>query len=149
AAGSFLGPTSTRAVPAIAMVTPANRPYLARAILCYRSLTSSKGGGTVSQPQARRRLNVDLVEGIVLVTFTAPRIVQEEDIQATFEQLQRLTDEKPGREYVLDFRKVQFLSSSVLGRLILLQKQVASTKGRLVLCSIAREIFEVFKITKL
>jgi anti-anti-sigma factor len=103
----------------------------------------------VPQPQSRRRLNVDLVEGILVVSFTAPRIVQEEDIQATFEQLQQLTDEKPGREYVLDFRKVQFLSSSALGRLILLQKKVASAKGRLVLCAIAREIFEVFKITKL
>jgi anti-sigma B factor antagonist len=103
----------------------------------------------VSQPQSRRRLNVDLVEGIIVVTFTTPRIVQEEDIQDIFEQLQRLVDEKPGREYVLDFRKVQFLSSSVLGRLILLQKKAASTKGRLVLCAIAKEIFEVFKITKL
>ncbi len=101
------------------------------------------------QPPTRRRLNVDFVEGIIVVSFNAPRIVQEEDIQATFEQLQQLTDEKPGREYVLDFRKVQFLSSSVLGRLILLQKKVASTKGRLVLCAIAKEIFEVFKITKL
>ncbi len=103
----------------------------------------------MSQPQSRRRMNVDLVEGILLVCFTTPRIVQEEDIQATFEQLQRLVDEKPGREYVLDFRKVQFLSSSVLGRLILLQKAVASAKGRVVLCGIAKEIFEVFKITKL
>jgi anti-sigma B factor antagonist len=103
----------------------------------------------VPQPQARRRFNVDLVEGILLVCFTTPRIVQEEDIQATFEQLQALVDEKPGREYVLDFRKVQFLSSSVLGRLILLQKSVAATKGRVILCGIAKEIFEVFRITKL
>ena len=103
----------------------------------------------MSQPQSRRRFTVDLVEGIIVVGFTAPRIVQEEDIQATFEQLQRLVDEKPGREYVLDFRKVQFLSSSVLGRLILLQKGVAATKGRLILCGVAKEIFEVFKITKL
>jgi anti-sigma B factor antagonist len=94
-------------------------------------------------------MNVDLVEGIIVVTFTTPRIVQEDDIQDIFEQLQRLVDEKPGREYVLDFRKVQFLSSSVLGRLILLQKKAAAAKGRLVLCAIAKEIFEVFKITKL
>ena len=88
-------------------------------------------------------------KSLIVVSFTTARIVQEEDIQATFEQLQRLVDEKPGREYVLDFRKVQFLSSSVLGRLILLQKKSAAAKGRLVLCAIAKEIFEVFKITKL
>jgi anti-sigma B factor antagonist len=104
---------------------------------------------TVPEPQARRRFNIDLVEGILVVTFTTPRIVQEEDIQATFEQLQALVDEKAGRELILDFRKVQFLSSSVLGRLVLLQKKVAATKGRMILCAIAKEIFEVFKITKL
>jgi anti-sigma B factor antagonist len=118
-------------------------------MLDYSSPLSSKGGGTVPEPQARRRFNIDLVEGIILVTFTTPRIVQEEDIQATFEQLQAVADEKPGREYVLDFRKVQFLSSSVLGRLVLLHKRVASAKGRLLLCGIAKEIMEVFKITKL
>jgi anti-sigma B factor antagonist len=104
---------------------------------------------TAPQPQSRRLLDIDTVEGIILVCFRAPRIVQEEDIQATFEQLQRLVDEKPGREFVLDFRKVQFLSSSVLGRLVLLHKKVAPAKGLLLLCGIAKEIFEVFKITKL
>lgn len=103
----------------------------------------------MSQAQARRRLDVETVEGILVVRFTAPRIVQEEEIQSAFEQLQQLLDEKGGREVVLDFRKVQFLSSSALGRLILLQKKLASAKGRLVLCGIAKEIFEVFKITKL
>jgi anti-sigma B factor antagonist len=103
----------------------------------------------VPQPQSRRRFDVDLVEGILLVCFTAPRIVQEEDIQATFEQLQAAADEKPGREFVLDFRKVQFLSSSVLGRLVVLQKNVVAGGGRVVLCGIAKEILEVFRITKL
>jgi anti-sigma B factor antagonist len=109
----------------------------------------SKGECPVPQPPSRRRLDVDLVEGILVVTFTTPRIVQEEDIQATFDQLLNLLVEKPGREYVLDFRKVQFLSSSVLGRLVLLQKNVAAAGGHLLLCGIAKEILEVFKITKL
>ena len=50
---------------------------------------------------------------------------------------------------MLDFRKVQVLSSAVLGRLILLQKHAASTGGRTILCGIAKEVFEVFTIAKL
>jgi anti-sigma B factor antagonist len=109
----------------------------------------SKGEGPVPQPQPRRRLDVETVEGIILARFTASRIVEEEDIQATFEQLQRILEERGAQEFVLDFRKVQFLSSAVLGRLILLQKKVGSAKGRMILCAIDPQILEVFKITKL
>jgi anti-sigma B factor antagonist len=103
----------------------------------------------MSQPQPRRRLEVKTVEGVTVVRFAAPRIVQEEDIQATFEQLQGVLDEKRVRDLVLDFRKVQFLSSAVLGRLILAHKKLQSAGGRVVLCGVASEILEVFKITKL
>jgi anti-sigma B factor antagonist len=113
------------------------------------NLMLSKGEGPVTQPKARRHLDVENVEGVLLICFTTPRVVQEEDIQAIFEQLQGLLDNKTGQELVLDFRKVQFLSSAVLGQLILLQKRAVSTGGRMVLCGIAKEIFEVFKITKL
>jgi anti-sigma B factor antagonist len=103
----------------------------------------------MSEPKPRRRLAVENVEGVTLVRFTAPRIVQEEDIQATFDQLERLLEEKRGRDFVLDFGKVQFLSSAVLGRLILAHKKLSTGGGRMIMCGIAREIFEVFKITKL
>ncbi len=50
---------------------------------------------------------------------------------------------------VFNFRKVDFLSGEVLGRLVRLHKELQSTSGRLVLCRISPAIMEVFKLTRL
>jgi anti-anti-sigma factor len=103
----------------------------------------------MSEQQPRRPLKVKTVGDVTLVQFADSRILQEEDIQATFDLLGRILDQRGVRELVLDFRRVKFLSSAVLGRLMLTHKKLRSAGGRVILCGIAEDIFEVFKITKL
>ncbi len=50
---------------------------------------------------------------------------------------------------VINFSKIKFLSSAVLGKLISLNKKIASKKGRLAFCNINPDIMQVFKITRL
>ena len=58
--------------------------------------------------------------------------------------------ENDGRKnLVLNFESVEFLSSAALGKLITLDRKVKAAKGRLKMCNIRPEIFEVFQITKL
>jgi anti-sigma B factor antagonist len=101
------------------------------------------------EPPPARRFKIKTVEDVTLAFFVARRLVDEEDIEATFGQLQRLADGSEAGKVVLNFRKVEFLSSAVLGRLIKLHKELQSTGGRLILCRIAPAILEVFRITKL
>jgi anti-sigma B factor antagonist len=103
----------------------------------------------MSEPQPARRFKVQTVEDVTVAFFLGRRIVDEEDIEATFGQLQRLADNSEAGKVVLNFRKVEFLSSAVLGRLVKLHKTLQSTGGRLILCRIAPMIFEVFKLTRL
>ena len=49
----------------------------------------------------------------------------------------------------LDFDNVEYLSSAALGKLITMDKKVKAAKGKLRLCSIRPDIYEVFAITKL
>ncbi len=44
---------------------------------------------------------------------------------------------------------MEYLSSAALGKLITMEKKVKATKGKLRLCCIRPEIYEVFAITKL
>ena len=53
------------------------------------------------------------------------------------------------RQLLLDFGKVQFLSSIVLGKLITLSKKAKATGGRLIFCNVRPEMAELFEITKL
>ena len=58
-------------------------------------------------------------------------------------------DATKGIQLCLNFGNVQYLSSTVLGKLITLNTRVNEDNGKLVLCAIRPQILEVFKITKL
>jgi len=101
-----------------------------------------------SQPR-KRRLDVEDHGDIAVVTFIDNKIIDEQNINAIGEDLVRLVDELGRRKILLNFSKVEFLSSAALGKLIALNRKLQGVKGSLVLCGISKEISEVFKITRL
>jgi anti-sigma B factor antagonist len=101
-----------------------------------------------SQPR-RRRLEVEDLGDVTVVKFTDKKILDEQNIQIIGEQLFSLVDELGRRRLVLNFGNVEYLSSAALGKLITMNKKVQTAGGRLALCSIAPQIYEVFEITGL
>ena len=84
-----------------------------------------------------------------LVEFADRKILEELAIQEIGDELQRLVDTKPGIKLLLNFNNVDHLSSAALGMLITLNKKVKDQDGTLRLSDINKQIFEVFKITRL
>jgi anti-sigma B factor antagonist len=101
-----------------------------------------------SQPR-RRRLEVEDIGDITVVNFTDRKILDEQNIQLIGEQLFSLVDESGRKKILLNFGNVEYLSSAALGKLITLNKKLQSVGGRLILCNIDPQIYEVFEITKL
>jgi anti-sigma B factor antagonist len=101
-----------------------------------------------TQPR-RRRLEVEDIGDVTIVTFTDKKILDEQNIQIIGEQLFSLVDELGRRKLLLNFRNVEYLSSAALGKLITLNKKVNAAGGKLVLCNIDPQIYEVFEITGL
>ena len=101
-----------------------------------------------TQPR-RRRLEVEDIGDVTVVNFTDRKILDEQNIQAIGEQLFQLVDELGRRKVLLNFGNVEYLSSAALGKLITLNKKLANVGGRLILCNIDPQIYEVFEITKL
>ena len=101
-----------------------------------------------SQPR-RRRLEVEDLGDVTVVSFTDRKILDEQNIQIIGEQLFGLVDESGRKKLLLNFGNVEYMSSAALGKLITLNKKVQSAGGRLVLCNIDPQIREVFEITKL
>src|SRR2546429_6839331 len=97
----------------------------------------------------RRRLEVEDIGDVTVVNFVDKKILDEGNIQIIGEQLFSLVDDLGRRKILLNFQNVEFLSSAALGKLITLNRKLQSVEGRLVMCSIAKEIREVFEITKL
>jgi anti-sigma B factor antagonist len=101
-----------------------------------------------SQPR-RRRLEVEHIGDVTVVNFVDRKILDEQNIQVIGEQLFSLVDEEGYRKILLNFGNVEYLSSAALGKLITLNKKLQQAGGRLVLCNIDPQIYEVFEITKL
>jgi anti-sigma B factor antagonist len=96
-----------------------------------------------------RRLDIEEIGDITIAKFIDKKILDENNIQVIGNQLFGLVDEEGRTKIVLDFSNVEYLSSAALGKLITMEKKVKAAKGKLRLCCIRPEIYEVFAITKL
>lgn len=108
-----------------------------------------RGGGDMSAQPRRRRLEVEDIGDVTVVNFTDKKILDEQNIQVIGEQLFSLVDDLGRRKILLNFSNVEYLSSAALGKFITLNKKVNASGGRLILCNIDPQIYEVFEITKL
>ena len=102
-----------------------------------------------SQPPRSKRLIVEAVGDVTVVGFVDKRILDEQNIQIIADQLFGLVDDHQCRKLLLNFENVEYMSSAALGKLITLHKKLTGVKGKLALCGISPQIFEVFAITKL
>jgi anti-sigma B factor antagonist len=99
--------------------------------------------------QPSSHLKIRQSDGIAIVEFADRKILEELSIHEIGEELSQLVAAKPGIRLLLNFKNVDHLSSAALGMLITLNKKVQEQSGLLKLSDINRQIFEVFKITRL
>ena len=65
-------------------------------------------------------------------------------------ELYRLVDDEDRRKLILDFEKVQYLSSQAIGIILTLNKKLAALKySKMVLCGVGPRLMELLKITRL
>ncbi len=97
----------------------------------------------------QRRLDIDEVGDVTVARFIDKKILDENNIQIIGTQLFGLVEEDGRKKIVLDFTNVEYLSSAALGKLITMDKKVKASGGKLRLCNIRKDIYEVFAITRL
>ena len=97
----------------------------------------------------QRRLDIEEVNDVTVAKFVDKKILDEGNIQIIGNQLFGMVDTDGRKKIVLDFVNVEYLSSAALGKLITLDKKVKAAKGKLRLCNIRPDIYEVFAITRL
>lgn len=99
--------------------------------------------------QPSSHLKIKRTDDVLTVEFVDRKILEELSIQEIGDELNRLAETEPGMKILLNFKNVDHLSSAALGMLITLNKKVKERGGTLKLSDINRQIFEVFKITRL
>ena len=94
-------------------------------------------------------LLIEPVYGDVVITFKGSRLVEEDQLRKIEADILQLGESQPGTNMTLDFKKVQFMSSTALGFLVKLQKTITLGRGSLKLRNMSKQIYEVFRITNL
>lgn len=85
--------------------------------------------------------------GLAVVEFVNSELMfTTETAKEVGDELSRVITEFGHTKIVLDFRKVQYLSSTMLARLVKLQQQVQQVKGQLKICGLGPVLKDSFRI---
>ncbi len=88
-------------------------------------------------------------EGVLVVSFTDAKILDEAKIAQIGKELMELVAMADQGKMVVDFSGVSFMSSAMIGKLVLLHKRCKSAEIKMKVCQISDNVMEVFKITRL
>jgi anti-sigma B factor antagonist len=96
------------------------------------------------------RIQVSEVEGVKVIRFHDHQLFDERTVREAADQIAAAlpNDGSPIR-VVIDFSDVTLISSTFLSKLILLQRRVDGTRGRLRLCEMSPMIQQVFRTSNL
>jgi anti-sigma B factor antagonist len=95
-----------------------------------------------------QRFALDIFESVAVVAFVDNKITTEEDVRDVIDELSKLVDEG-NTQILLNFSDVHYMSGSMMGKLISLKRRISNLKGKLKLCCIRPDVFEVFSISRL
>jgi anti-sigma B factor antagonist len=99
---------------------------------------------------ALSRIQVQDADGVTVIRFNDTQLFDERTVREAAEQisLSLPSDGTPIR-LVLDFSDVSLLSSSALSKLILIQRRVDMSRGKLRLCELSPVLQQVFRTSNL
>jgi len=93
---------------------------------------------------------VQPIEKFTVIEFKTTSLMDPQILEEIGKELYRLVDEEDKRRLVLDFEKVQYLSSQAIGIVLTLNKKLTALKNsKFVLCGVGPKLLELLKITRL
>ena len=96
------------------------------------------------------RIQVSGAEGVQVIRFTDRQLFDERTVREVADQiLAALPNDGSPIRLILDFTDVNLVSSTLLSKLILLQRRVAGSGGKLRLCELSPVIQQVFRTSNL
>jgi anti-sigma B factor antagonist len=85
-----------------------------------------------------------------VIEFRVPSLMDPVQLESIGQNLNKLVDEEDRRILILDFSKVEFLSSQAIGIVIALHRKLSALPhSKLMLCGVNAKLMQLLKITRL
>jgi anti-sigma B factor antagonist len=100
---------------------------------------------------ADEKINVEITSErtAAVVAFKTASISNVEEIAAVSKQIKDFIEQKQPKEVIVDFKRVKFFSSAMLGLLLDIRAKLKTYDGEVVISAINPQLYRVFKITHL
>ncbi len=86
---------------------------------------------------------------VVIGRFHVPRLTEDQNVEQLGQDLFALVEQFDKRKIVISLQSVEYLTSSVLGKLITLHRKLHRKQGRLILTDLQTEVKEVMRLSRL
>jgi anti-anti-sigma factor len=94
-------------------------------------------------------IKFEKTDDLLAIYVTEAKILNEVNIQRMYKDVVDVIEKTDQPNVILDFQRVQFMSSAALGAVVRINKKCKEFGVHLKLCRIAPEIRKVFEITRL
>ena len=99
---------------------------------------------------APSRIQIRDVDGVKVVRFNDHQLFDERTVREVAEQVSiNLPNDGTPIHLVLDFSDVSLISSTLLSKLILIQRRIDASRGKLRLCELSPVLQQVFRTSNL
>src|ERR1043165_2110332 len=90
------------------------------------------------------------IDKATVIEFRTPSLMDPIDLQNIADNLYPIIDDQDKRNIILDFEKVQYLSSQAIGIVLTVNKKLGPLKhSKLILCGVGPRLMDLIKITRL
>ena len=85
-----------------------------------------------------------------VIEFVTPSLMDPAVLESTAQSLYKIIDDEDKRKIVMDFEKVQYLSSQAIGIVLAMHKKLNSlADSKLILCAVGPKLMDLIKLTRL
>ncbi len=86
---------------------------------------------------------------LAVATFAVPRLTDEDNVEQLGHELNAIVDKLQCRRVILDLKSVEYATSSVIGKWIMLHRKLDREGGKMVLCGINPTLADILGTAKL
>lgn len=91
----------------------------------------------------------EAVENVIVGRCVLSNLSDEENIEAVGQELMTLIDKYECRELILDLSNVEYMTSSMVGKMIKAHRQLHRDNGKLVLCNLNPTVHDILNTSHL
>jgi anti-anti-sigma factor len=86
---------------------------------------------------------------LAVAIFAVPRLTDEDNVEQLGHELNAIVDKLQCRRVILDLNSVEYATSSVIGKWIMLHRKLDREGGKMVLCGISPTLADILGTAKL